>query len=187
MLTTPITTPYFHNRVLALLSSHLSQSEASSHESRSSLFGSASSLLPPMIPPLGPLDTPLTPDDTISQLLAVASPWIDLSSPDPIVVHISQQVLSLEIAYAAFCGVGNVIIPGPKLYHGRANADGLVQYARAVHEALSVGSNLQIEILLPMVGQPETEVDDGMGSLAPFARDRYVWILGCLECYQDCV
>ncbi|KAI9872717.1 MAG: Protein arginine N-methyltransferase 5, partial [Pleopsidium flavum] len=174
MLTTPITTPYFHNRVLALLSPHLSQLESCSHESHSSLSSSSSSPVPLMIPPLGPLDTPLTPNDTISQLLAVASPWIDLCSPDPIVSHLSQQVLSLEIAYAAFCGVGNVIIQGPKLHHGKAHADGLVQYARAIHEALSVGSNMQIEILLPMIDQPESEVDDGRGSLAPFARHQYV-------------
>lgn len=160
MLTTPITTPSFHQRVLTLVSS--------------TSYGSVSDPSPPLIPPLGPLDTPLTPDDTISQLLTVASPWIDLCSPDPVIANVSQQVLSLETAYAAFCGVGNVIVQGPKLHHGSAHADGLMQYARAIHEALVVGSNINIEILLPMVDQPDAEVDAGMGDLAPLARDEYV-------------
>ena len=160
MLTTPITTPYFQTRVLALLSSHSAQLKSSS----------GNNLLSPIIPPLGPLDTHLTPNETISQLLTVSSPWIDLCSPDPIILHLSQQVLGLEIAYAAFCGVGNVIIAGPKLHHGTAHGDALVQYARAIQEALSVGMNLQIEILLPMIDQPELEWDDSMWSLTRFAR-----------------
>lgn len=171
MLTTPITTPSFQSRVLTLLSSHTSR--ASSHESDSSLFDSTADL-PLLIPPLGPTDTTITPNETISQLLAVASPWIDICSPDPLIQNISQQVLSLEIAYAAFCGVGNVIISGPKLHHGTVHGKTLVQYARAISEALSVAINLQIEILLPMTDQPESEFDDSMGSLTQLARDDYV-------------
>ena len=175
MLTTPITTPSFQSKVLTLLSSHASQS--SSHELHSSLF-SPSANLPLLIPPLGPSDTAITPNETISQLLAVASPWIDLCSPDPVIQNISQQVLSLEIAYAAFCGVGNVIISGPKLHHGRVHGDVLVQYARAISDALSVAISLQIEILLPMTDQQGSEADDSMGSLTQLARDEYVGDLG---------
>ena len=171
MLTTPITTPYFHSRVLTLLSSHMSQ--LSSHQSNGSLSGlpTNSHLL---IPPLGPADTAITPNETISQLLAVASPWIDLCSPDPVIQHISQQVLSLEVAYAAFCGVGNIIVTGPRLHHGRGYQYTLVQYARAISEALSVAINLQIEILMTMTEQPGSDVDDSMGSLAQLARDEYL-------------
>lgn len=171
MLTTPITTPYFQSRVLTLLSSHTSQS--SFDESHSSLTNSAINL-PLLIPPLGPSDTAITPNETISQLLAVASPWIDLCSPDPVIQDISQQVLSLEIAYAAFCGVGNIITSGPKLHHGKVHGDALVQYARAISDALSVAINVQIEILLPMTDQPGSDVDDSMGSLTQLARDDYV-------------
>lgn len=175
MLTTPITTPYFHSRVLTLLSSHTSQS--SSLEPHSSLSTSSTSA-PLLIPPLGPSDTAITPNEAISQLLAVASPWIDLCSPDPMIQTISQQVLSLEIAYAAFCGVGNVIIAGPKLHHGRVHGDALVQYARAISEALSVAINLQVEILLPMTDQQGSGVDDSMGSLTRLARDEFVGDMG---------
>ncbi|KAI9821967.1 MAG: methyltransferase protein [Pycnora praestabilis] len=171
MLTTPITSPHFHSRVLALLSCHLSQLRSGSNASVSASYDD----LPlPIIPPLTPVDTPLTPNKTIAQLLAVTSPWIDLCSPDPLIANVSRQVLSLEIAYAAFCGVGNIIIIGPKFRYGKAHADGLAQYARAVQEALNVGAYVQIQILLPITDHPELDIEDEMGDLAPFAREEYV-------------
>ena len=167
MLTTPITTPYFHSRVLALLSSHLAQIQP---------VGKTPCLEPPapIIPPLTPVDTPLTPNETISQLLAFASPWIDLCSPDPLIANISRQVLSLEVAYAAFCGVGNIIVPAPKLHHiHETPGEGLAQYARAIQEALSIGTYLSIQIHLPMIDHPDSD-PDSMGSLSPFARDEFL-------------
>merc|ERR1712098_24521 len=87
----------------------------------------------PIIPPLNPVDTPLTPGDTVSQIIAYSSPWIDLCSPDPLIANISRQVLNIEIAYASFCGVGNIVIPGPRAYSsGSTDNDGLIQYARAI-------------------------------------------------------
>ena len=169
MLTTPITTPYFQSRVLSLLSSHL----AKSYNASTSSLPSSQEQLAPIIPPLSPVDTPLTPSDTISQLLGVASPWIDLCSPDPLIANISRQVLNLEIAYAAFCGVGNVIIHGPKLNIGQSYTDGLANYARAVLEALNVGSYLQISVMLPIVYGRESDGDDEIGSLDSLAREEY--------------
>src|ERR1700709_1594485 len=132
MLTSPITSPHFHSRVLTLISSHLSEL---------SLFECSQNALnknlppAPIIPPPTPVDTPLTPGDTVSQLIAYSSPWIDLCSPDPLISNISRQVLNIEIAYASFCGVGNVIIPGPRTYSsGATSNDGLIQYARAIQE-----------------------------------------------------
>ncbi|KAI9722059.1 MAG: hypothetical protein M1812_002019 [Candelaria pacifica] len=167
MLTTPITTPYFHSRVLSLLSSN-------SYQSSTVSLDSLQNQQAPILPPLSPVDTPLTPSDTISQLLAVASPWIDLCSPDPLIANISRQVLNLEIAYAAFCGVGNVIIHGPKTRRGQTYAGGLAVYARAILEALNVGSYLQIQILLPIADSHALDEDDEMGSLGPLAREEYM-------------
>ena len=162
MLTTPITTPHFQSRVIAQLSNHLET------------LRSRPVVSPPTVPELSPVDTPLTPGEVISQLLAVASPWIDLASPDPLVYNISRQVLDLEIAYAAFCGIGNVIIPGPKLHHGNLHGEGVTQYAYAIQEALAIGNYIQIQIWLPMIDHPDSDVEDVEGSLTPFAREEYV-------------
>lgn len=161
MLTSPITTPYFHSRVLALISSHLESGDISSTKNTPPT---------PIIPPLTPLDTPLTPGDTVSQLIAYSSPWIDLCSPDPLISNISRQVLNIEIAYASFCGVGNVIIPGPKTYsRGSVESDGLIQYARAIKEVIAIASYVQIAIHIPMYGDEETK--EMTGDLTQFARD----------------
>ena len=164
MLTTPITTPYFHTRVLTLLSNYLNELDVQPGRS-----------LPiPTIPSLSPVDTPLAPNETVSQILAVASPWIDLASPDPVIYNISRQVLEIEIAYAAFCGIGNVILPTPKLHHGKLHAEGISQYAYAVQEALNIGPYIQLSISLPMMDIPEEEGADDHSSLATRARSRYL-------------
>ncbi|KAI9754691.1 MAG: hypothetical protein M4579_004596 [Chaenotheca gracillima] len=168
MMTAPITTPHFQAHVLSILSLHLSllsevDNSASSHE-----------LPPPIIPPFTPQDSNLSPGDTITQLVAVSSPWIDLSSPDPLIANISRQILNLEIAYAAFCGVGNIMIAGPKLQRKNGARDGLTQYARAVQEALQIGSFVSIQVCLPIAPLSIQEAgDDEMGSLAHFTRKEY--------------
>ncbi|PQE05217.1 arginine N-methyltransferase 5 protein [Rutstroemia sp. NJR-2017a BBW] len=165
MLTSPITTPHFHSRVLTLVSNHLSELSAlESSDGPNKVIPPA-----PIIPPLNPVDTPLTPCDTVSQLIGYSSTWIDLSSPDPLISNISRQVLNIEIAYASFCGIGNIIIPGPRSYSsGSTDNDGLAQYARAVQEALAIGTYIQISIIMPMYGQ---EVQKELtGDLLPFAR-----------------
>lgn len=164
MLTTPITTPLFHSRVLALLSNHLSDPKSARNEER----------VTPTVPSLSPVDTPLTPGEIISQLVGYVSPWIDLSSPDPVVYDISRQVLDLEVSYAAFCGLGNVVIPGPKLQYGNSYGEGIAQYAFAVQEALALSNYTQILVQLPMMYHPDQDGKDVAGSLSPFARPEYV-------------
>lgn len=164
MLTTPITTPLFHSRVLALLSNHLA--DIKNDQSNEPVT--------PTIPTLSLTDTPLTPGEIISQLVGVVSPWIDLSSPDPVVFDISRQVLELEISYAAFCGLGNVVIPGPKLQYGSAHGEGIAQYAFAIQKALALSNYTQLLIHLPMMYHPDQDSEDVEGSLAPFARPEYV-------------
>ncbi len=164
MLTTPITTPYFHSRVMALHAKYLEEAKNHPH----------GNLPTPLIPPLTAGDTSLRPDDIVSQLLGVASPWIDLCSPDPLIYSLSYQVLELELAYAAFCGIGNVIVLGPLLRSGKLRGDGIMQYALAIQNALEIGNYLQIEIKLPMVDMPEADEADGPGNLAHRVREEYV-------------
>ena len=162
MLTTPITTPHFQSRILALLSNYLSAVNSSDH-------------IPlPTVPALSHIDTPLSPSGMIPHLLAVASPWIDLSSPDPAIQSISRQVLELELTYAAFCGFGNVIVPPPRLHYGHSHGDGIIQYALAIQDALGLGNYLQIVIKLPIVDYTEEENDDVYGCLAHYAREEFV-------------
>lgn len=164
MLTTPITTPHFHTRVLTLLSNHLDELDSQSNKH----------IAVPTIPSLLPVDTPLAPGEMLSQLLGVISPWIDLCSPDPAVYNISRQVLDLEVAYAAFCGLGNIILPAPKLHHGKLHGDGVTQYAYAIQEALRIGHYIHMSLSLPMMDNPEQEHDEVVGSLADKAQGRYM-------------
>jgi protein arginine N-methyltransferase 5 len=162
MLTTPITNSHFHARVLSLLSSY------NQAISDTSLPPSAQPL--PLIPALESVDTPLGPSDSISQIVTYTSAWIDLSSPDPVIAHLSRHVFNLEIAYAAFCGVVTVVVPGPRLSHG---PDGVAQYARALKEALSTGAYLQLHVSMPIDGSSTTTVEDDLGDLAQFARPEF--------------
>ncbi|KAL8763025.1 MAG: hypothetical protein Q9194_007433 [Teloschistes cf. exilis] len=164
MLTSPITTPLFQSRVLALLSNHLSDVKN----------GKIDPTATPKVAPLSAPDTPLTPGEVIQQLVGVASPWIDLSSPDPVVFDISRQVLELEVQYAAFCGLGNVIVPGPRLQYGGAHGEGITQYAFAIQDALALSNFTQLLIHLPMMYHPDQDSEDVEGSLVPFARPEYM-------------
>lgn len=165
MLTTPITTPHFHASVLSLLTSYNQNHVDGLSDVHQAM---------PIVPPLKPVDTPLTPSDTISQMIAVTSPWIDLASPDPLIAHLSRQVFNLEIAYAAFCGVMTVLVQGPRLHHGLLHSQGLSQYARAIKEALTLGSYLQLHLLMPMIDNPDSEDGEDLSNLARFARGEYV-------------
>lgn len=167
-MTSPITTPHFHSRVLALLSTFLSESPNSSSNDLSSSYNAS----PVFVAPLTPADSYLTPDESINQTVALTSSWIDLGSPDPIIADISKQVLRLELMYAAFCGVTYVIIPGPRLNGNGAGHQGVIQYARAVLEALSHGPYMQISIWMPMIDHSENDIER-IGDLAPFVREQF--------------
>ncbi|KAJ5636218.1 uncharacterized protein N7484_009531 [Penicillium longicatenatum] len=172
MMTVPITTQHFHTRVLGLLSSYLSNVPSPTYDSIGTMETSQNTR-PLTVPPLSKLDSNLTPNDATSQLVGVTSSWIDLCSPDPLIADLSRQVLMLEVAYAAFCGIGYLLIPGPKLHHGSLHSEGVVYYARAIQDALNLGSYIQFHIWLPMVDNPELELDT-MGDLAPLAREDFL-------------
>ncbi|KAL1955166.1 hypothetical protein VTO42DRAFT_8981 [Malbranchea cinnamomea] len=172
MVTTPITTAHFHSRVLTLLSSHLSNMQPNSPDATGT-FATSQNSKPLVIPQLSLEDSNLIPNESISNMVAVTSSWIDLCSPDPLIADVSRQVLALEIAYAAFCGVSFVIIQGPRLHHGSLHGEGVMYYARAIEEVMDIAPYMQIHIWLPMVDNPDLETTE-MGDLAPFARPEYL-------------
>jgi protein arginine N-methyltransferase 5 len=162
MLTSPITTPQFQSSVIKLVRDHLAHLET--HPGTP----------PPIIPPLRAVDTPLAPGDIVSQLVCCVSPWIDLASPNPLISSISRQVLALEVAYASFCGVGNIIVPGPRAHGARSrDASGLVQYARAIEEALGVSGYIHMAIEIPMIdfGDEVDIIGEDLAGLVPEVYD----------------
>ncbi|KAJ9623059.1 hypothetical protein H2203_005991 [Taxawa tesnikishii (nom. ined.)] len=130
MMTSPISTPAYRVKVQELVDDYLlTVLEDESVD--------AESVPMPLVPPLTPEYTTLTPDETISSLLMTTSPWIDLASSDPAIAHVSRQVFNQEVAYAAFCGVNNIMVP-----------------------ALGTGPYVQLQIVMPMSqdikeGKPE--------------------------------
>lgn len=168
MLTTPITTSHFHSRVLTLLSSHLSNLQPALVDNNGTR-ATTQNTRPLVIPPLSPADSHLRPNEAMSQVVGVTSPWIDLCSPDPLIADISRQVLMLEVVYAAFCGIGYLLVSGPKLHHGDLHSEGIPYYARAIQDALNAGPYIQFHIWLRTVDSPDLEVDQ-IGDLAPHAR-----------------
>ncbi len=173
MLTMRITNDSYHARVLSQLSLHLSSLEDPSTLSSYSLPGQAHVAPAPILAALNPADTGLLPSEAISQLLLVTSPWIDLASPDPLIADISRQVLNQEMAYAAFCGGTNIIVQGPPSRYAKLSVNGLTRYARAIQEVLCLGPYLQMHIMLPMTGHPQTDTIEDIGSLVTFARDQF--------------
>ena len=154
MLTAPITTSSFRDRVLRL-------------------FEDLDADVSPVVSPLTEKDSDLAPGELTSQLLAMASPWIDLSSPDPLVYSVSRQVLHLEIAFASFCGVANVIIPGPRLHHGNVHGDGVAQYALTIQEILEIGLYHQVHIRLAMSDDPAADRLEQSETLSMYARPEF--------------
>lgn len=172
MMTVPITTSHFHSRVLGLLSSYLANLESPTYDVVGTM-ATTQNTRRMVVPPLSKADSYLTPNDATSQLVGVTSSWIDLCSPDPLIADLSRQVLMLEVAYAAFCGIGYLLIPGPKLHHGTLHSEGVIYYARAIQDVLDLGPYIQFNIWQQMVDNPEVEVDT-MGDLAPLARAEYL-------------
>lgn len=126
----------------------------------------------PIVPPLTTDDTTLFPSTYTSGLIAYSSPWIDLCSPNPVVSSISRQVLNLEVSYANFCGVRTVVVPGPRNDSIKAgNGQGVAQYARAIQEAMLVGSRLNFVVHLPMYREPGLEESVELLSATPSSED----------------
>jgi len=141
MITMPITTRQFQSSVQAILSSYFAE--------LNDAMG-PKDVPVPLIPPLKPADTLLLPSESLSQCIGITSPWIDLASADPVISNISRQILNLELAYATFCGISNVVIKAPDVSASRGSSSLITQFARAILEALSIGPYLRIHILFSM-------------------------------------
>lgn len=114
----------------------------------------------PLIPLLTPEYTELTPETCMPFMLAQVSPWLDLASPDPLISHVSRQVLNQEIAYASFCGFQNILIPGPGHEHNQLRIANVPQYARAIAHALTLSPYCQLHIALPLIPPHAVDVSD---------------------------
>ncbi|KAM0284528.1 hypothetical protein ACHAQH_001894 [Verticillium albo-atrum] len=149
-VTTPVTNNVFHSRVVELAKSHLALVEQAGPN--------AQTLADPIIPPLTPKDTALFPSPVVNTYIAYTSPWIDLASTNPVIASISRQVLNLEVAYANFCGVRSVVVPGPRNDASKNGGNqGLAQFGRALQEAMTVGSRLNFLVHIPMYREPGLE------------------------------
>lgn len=150
-MTAPITTEHFHQRILDLYRSHLKQLEGSG---LSEAEKANPSLPGPTVPTLTNKDTSLFPCSYITNLVAYSSPWIDLCSPNPLIASISRQALNLEAAYANFCGVRSMVVPGPRQ---DGSGEQVARYARAIKEVFLVASRLNVIIHMPMYREPGLE------------------------------
>ncbi len=151
-VTAPITNRHFHKRVAELCQTL--PAAADGHEQVSKAEKKNPSFPAPTITTLTDEDTSLFPSSYVSSVLAYSSPWIDLCSDDPVVANLSRQVLNLEVAYANFCGVRSIIIPGPREDHKGSQ---IAQYARAIQEAFQVASRVNLIIHMPMYREPGLE------------------------------
>ena len=93
------------------------------------------------------------PGDHISQVIGFASPWLEFDSDDSLVSHVSKQALLYELDYAGFCGIGNVVISGPR------KKENVSQFAQVVNTALSASGYAHLLILLPLAEKPSSVVE----------------------------
>ncbi|KAI1424815.1 methyltransferase-like protein [Xylaria sp. FL1777] len=148
-VTTPITNNHFHERIVKLVDESLSQANGQKK---------TGSRIDPIVTSLTPEDTTLFPEAYTSGFVGYASPWLDLCSPNHVIGSISRQVLNLEVDYANFCGVRSIVVPGPRQDSLQAgDGRGIAQYARAIHEALLIGTRVNLIIHLPMYREPGLE------------------------------
>jgi protein arginine N-methyltransferase 5 len=140
MITVPITNSRFHKRVLHTLSQAASEKRSHVH-----------------IEALTASEVNLHPGQHIAGVIAFASTWIEVESADPLYAHVSKQILDMELAYAAFCGLGHVVIAGPKT---RQN---IAEYAQAINTALSHSTYMQLLIQL--------SIDDWLGDEESIAEN----------------
>ena len=101
----------------------------------------------------------------MGQLIAFTSSWIDTASSDPIIAGASCQVLNLEVAYAAFCGILNIVIRSPTLAFSAIKPANITKFAHAIRHILTISPHIQIHILISYDNQCHTSKNEEYGSL----------------------
>ncbi|TGZ76752.1 Skb1 methyltransferase [Ascodesmis nigricans] len=85
----------------------------------------------------------IAPGNHVNVAIAFVSPWIEVDSTDPLIAHASKQALDLELAYAAFCGVSQVVLPGPQ------SPETAAEYAQTVNEVLNHSAYMHLLVQMP--------------------------------------
>ena len=81
------------------------------------------------------------------------------------VADVSRQVLDLEVAYAAFCGITNIVVTSPAANNSNSNTlpANATKFAHAIRHLLSLSPHVQINILVSLgfqcQGEQETRLD----------------------------
>ncbi|KAK7207790.1 PRMT5 arginine-N-methyltransferase-domain-containing protein [Myxozyma melibiosi] len=135
VLALPVTNPSFRARVTSLASPPPSTAQP------------YPIIAPPTLSEVNlPPDSPYTP-----HVFALASKWIELDSNDERVANLSAQILKHELAYAAFCGIAYVVVPGPK------RRNNVSRYAEALSSALQAAPFTNIVLHLAMAEYVEDD------------------------------
>lgn len=113
-------------------------------------------------------ETGLIPAETNARVLWTANTWIDLCSPDPLIRDVSTQVLQQEVSYAAFCGVTNIIVQGPRPYNGYLYHSSVVDFARSLKTAMELAPNVHFNVELPITYNSQISSEEKLGDLTTF-------------------
>ncbi|KAK9455537.1 PRMT5 arginine-N-methyltransferase-domain-containing protein [Dipodascopsis uninucleata] len=133
---TPITTPEYRSKVTELI-----------EQADYNKF--------PYVAPPNLTEVSFAPNTASMQhIYGISSNWLELDSADDRVASISAQVLHNEVSYAAFCGLGYVIVPGPRR---RTN---VAQYSQAINSVLNAIPYVNICIHLPMTEEHRDENEE---------------------------
>lgn len=119
-------------------------------------------------PPLSLDDILLLPGPHLHNVIALAAPWTELDSKNPSVAALSIQVLVQEAAYALYCGVSHIVLPGPKR---RTNVE---QYASAVSQILATASS-RVQLIVNLPFAEDDYVSSRTGIHVPPADHLSIW------------
>jgi len=164
MITSPITNGKFQSAVQLLIEQyHIAVNDAKQTKQTKQF-----ALPVPVIPLLTPGSTDLVPESCSSSIIAMVSPWADVSNSDPIASNVFRQVINAEVAYAAFCGISVVIMP-PFFNSVRAShVDTITTYSDVVSYCLGIGPYLQILLPFPMDDQEFQDQKELHDALTPW-------------------
>lgn len=159
------TASWYHVRSASGASSASYRNRIRSHLTRSPDLHPFDSI---SVPPLGLDDILLLPGSHLQNVIALAAPWAELDSKNPSIAALSIQVVVQEVAYAAYCGVVYIVLPGPKR---RTNVE---QYASAVAQVLATASS-RVQLLVNLPFAEDDYVSSRTGIHVPPADHLSIW------------